>query len=58
MPTLALAGSLDVKFSVEAVAIAQGVNNGQCELVDDARHAAHLEQPEATATLIESWLAD
>jgi hypothetical protein len=28
------------------------------ELVIDAHHAAHMERPEATALLIQSWLGD
>jgi 2-succinyl-6-hydroxy-2,4-cyclohexadiene-1-carboxylate synthase len=54
-PTLALAGSNDEKFSREAAAIAGGVLNGQSASVTDASHAAHLEQPELVATLVESF---
>jgi 2-succinyl-6-hydroxy-2,4-cyclohexadiene-1-carboxylate synthase len=55
MPTLALAGSNDEKFSREAAAIADGVQQGQCASVADASHAAHLEQPELVAALVESF---
>jgi 2-succinyl-6-hydroxy-2,4-cyclohexadiene-1-carboxylate synthase len=56
VPTLTLAGSLDQKFRIEARAIAESVPSGHVELVSDASHAAHLERPEATAHLIQSWL--
>ena len=56
VPTLALAGSRDQKFSAEAQVIAQSVLNGRVELVGDSQHAAHVEQPAATAQLITSWL--
>jgi 2-succinyl-6-hydroxy-2,4-cyclohexadiene-1-carboxylate synthase len=52
MPTLALAGALDEKFSLEATAIAESVRDGRATFVPDARHAAHLEQPAATAQLV------
>lgn len=55
VPTLTLAGSKDEKFSREAAAIAQGVVQGQCASVDDASHAAHLEQPLRTADLVETF---
>jgi 2-succinyl-6-hydroxy-2,4-cyclohexadiene-1-carboxylate synthase len=54
-PTLTLAGSHDEKFAREAVAIAEGVTSGQNELVADASHAAHLEQPERVAALVTSF---
>ncbi len=56
-PTLALAGQRDAKFSLEARAIAESVARGRAELVPDAGHAAHLEQPAATARLVEGFLA-
>jgi 2-succinyl-6-hydroxy-2,4-cyclohexadiene-1-carboxylate synthase len=54
-PTLALAGSNDEKFSREAAAIADAVQQGQCASVANASHAAHLEQPELVASLVESF---
>jgi pimeloyl-ACP methyl ester carboxylesterase len=56
VPTLALAGSNDAKFSREAEAIASGVENGALHLVEGAGHAAHLERPEPTARAIASFL--
>lgn len=55
-PTLALAGALDTKFSLEAQAIANGVSRGLYALIDDAGHAAHLERPDDTADVMLSFL--
>ena len=57
-PTLALAGALDAKFAAEAVAIARVVLTGAWELIDDAGHAAHLEQPQRTAERVMAFLAN
>jgi 2-succinyl-6-hydroxy-2,4-cyclohexadiene-1-carboxylate synthase len=56
--TLALAGSNDVKFSAEARAIAHAVTRGRHESIEDAGHAAHLEQPKQTAQVVEAFLLD
>ena len=56
MPTMAMAGALDQKFSLEATAIAEDIVNANAKFVPDARHAAHLEQPEATAELVQSFI--
>jgi 2-succinyl-6-hydroxy-2,4-cyclohexadiene-1-carboxylate synthase len=55
-PTLALAGSNDAKFAVEARAIALGVAAGCSDLIADAGHAAHLERPGPTAARIIEFL--
>jgi 2-succinyl-6-hydroxy-2,4-cyclohexadiene-1-carboxylate synthase len=55
VPTLALAGDLDRKFSLEATAIAEDVMNGDAEYVPDAHHAAHLEHPDSTAAIVQSF---
>jgi 2-succinyl-6-hydroxy-2,4-cyclohexadiene-1-carboxylate synthase len=57
MPTLTLAGSLDQKFSIEANAIADGVADGHTAFIDDAHHAAHLEQPAASAASVSSFIS-
>jgi pimeloyl-ACP methyl ester carboxylesterase len=57
MPTLTLAGSLDQKFSLEARAIAVGVGNGHSEFIDDAHHAAHLEQPASSAASVSGFIS-
>jgi 2-succinyl-6-hydroxy-2,4-cyclohexadiene-1-carboxylate synthase len=56
MPTMALAGALDVKFSREASAIADGVVDGRAEFVPEAHHAAHLERPGSTAVLVQNFI--
>jgi 2-succinyl-6-hydroxy-2,4-cyclohexadiene-1-carboxylate synthase len=57
VPTLALAGANDEKFSLEAAAIAAGVAAGVARLVPDARHAAHLERPESSAAVVKEFIA-
>ncbi|MGC1418763.1 MAG: alpha/beta fold hydrolase [Acidimicrobiales bacterium] len=56
--TLTLAGANDQKFADEAKAIANGVPQGSFALVDSAGHAAHLEQPDATARLVGAFLGN
>ncbi len=50
--TLTIAGRDDLKFSAEALTIAATVQHGHHQLVENANHAAHLAQPEATALII------
>lgn len=56
MPTVAMAGALDRKFSLEATAIAEEVVNAKAVFVPDAGHAAHLERPDATAELVQRFI--
>jgi pimeloyl-ACP methyl ester carboxylesterase len=56
VPTLALAGAKDLKFSLEAKAIALGVKHGSYDLIESTGHAAHLSQPLATAERVASFL--
>ena len=56
MPTVALAGALDQKFSHEAAAIADAVIGASVHLISDAHHAAHLERPAATAALVQDFI--
>jgi 2-succinyl-6-hydroxy-2,4-cyclohexadiene-1-carboxylate synthase len=55
VPTLALAGANDEKFALEAAAIASSVAVGTERMVPEARHAAHLEQPESCASMIQQF---
>jgi 2-succinyl-6-hydroxy-2,4-cyclohexadiene-1-carboxylate synthase len=57
LPTIAMAGDRDPKFTVEAMEIAHAVGLGRFAAVPDAGHAAHLEQPHASATIITTFLA-
>jgi 2-succinyl-6-hydroxy-2,4-cyclohexadiene-1-carboxylate synthase len=54
--TLTLAGALDVKFSLEAKAIADDVADGTTSAVADANHAAHVERPESAAALVQNFI--
>jgi 2-succinyl-6-hydroxy-2,4-cyclohexadiene-1-carboxylate synthase len=56
--TLALAGASDHKFAAEAKAIASGVHRGSFALIESAGHAAHLEQPAASARVVSAFLSD
>ncbi len=55
VPALALAGERDAKFAKEALALATSVPLGASGLISNAQHAAHLEQPEATASTIAAY---
>lgn len=57
MPVLCVAGVLDAKFVAEAHAIAAGAPFGETRTIRDAQHAAHLEQPEQCAEVVEAFLA-
>jgi len=56
IPTMAVAGALDPKFSLEATSIAECMPNAVATFVAGAHHAAHLEQPEATADLVQGFI--
>lgn len=59
MPVLVLAGALDDKYVALGRRIAHDTgDNATFETVDGSGHAAHLEQPERTARLVATWLAD
>jgi 2-succinyl-6-hydroxy-2,4-cyclohexadiene-1-carboxylate synthase len=57
LPWLALAGARDERYSAAARRIAREAPNARAEVVADAGHAAHLQQPEAVARLIEEFLS-
>jgi 2-succinyl-6-hydroxy-2,4-cyclohexadiene-1-carboxylate synthase len=56
IPILTLAGDRDVKFSLEATAIADAVADGTSAFVADAHHASHLERPASAAALVQSFI--
>ncbi|MEX2627232.1 MAG: alpha/beta fold hydrolase [Ilumatobacteraceae bacterium] len=55
-PTLVLAGERDTKFAALGRRLVDAIPNARLALVPGAGHAAHLEAPAATATLIAGWL--
>jgi 2-succinyl-6-hydroxy-2,4-cyclohexadiene-1-carboxylate synthase len=52
LPILAIAGSRDDGYVRAAKQIADTAPNARAAIVEEAGHAAHLQQPEATASLI------
>ncbi len=52
LPILAIAGSRDEGYVRAAKQIADTAPNGRAAIVEEAGHAAHLQQPEETASLI------
>ncbi|HEX3278456.1 MAG TPA: alpha/beta fold hydrolase [Thermoleophilaceae bacterium] len=58
LPVLAIAGARDEGYSSAAQKIAATAPHGRAQIVADAGHAAHLQQPEAVASLIEHFRAE
>ncbi len=58
MPVLALAGSLDSKFTAIGREMATLLPDGRFAGIDGAGHAAHIEQPSACFSLIEAFIAN
>ena len=56
MPLLALAGERDMGYRAAADRMASLVGDGETDVIPNAGHAAHLENPEATAAEILAWL--
>jgi 2-succinyl-6-hydroxy-2,4-cyclohexadiene-1-carboxylate synthase len=54
-PTLILAGANDEKFVLEAARLHEAIPHSSLEVVTGAGHAAHLEMPEALATLVNEY---
>ena len=58
MPVLVVAGKNDAKFAAEGERLQQCIGaNATLELIPDAGHAAHLEQPERFGAVLRHWLA-
>lgn len=56
MPVLALAGALDTPYAKAAERLAAAVPDGRMATIPGAGHAAHLEEPHATAEAIAAFL--
>jgi 2-succinyl-6-hydroxy-2,4-cyclohexadiene-1-carboxylate synthase len=56
MPVLLVTGSLDTKFCAIADRMAGLIPRATRATIDGAHHAAHLERPEAFATVLTDWL--
>lgn len=56
LPLLAIAGARDDGYSAAAKRIASTAPRGQVAIVEEAGHAAHLQQPERVARLIAEFL--
>ena len=57
-PTLVLAGAHDTKFCQIAEQLAAALPRAVVARIDGAGHAAHIEQPAATAAAISGFIAD
>jgi 2-succinyl-6-hydroxy-2,4-cyclohexadiene-1-carboxylate synthase len=56
VPVLVLAGERDTKFTALGLRLARAIPGGTFAPIPSAGHAAHAEQPTATASLIADWL--
>jgi 2-succinyl-6-hydroxy-2,4-cyclohexadiene-1-carboxylate synthase len=57
MPTLLLAGDLDHRYASLAREMAPHLTQAEVQIISDAGHAAHLEQPKAFGEIVERFLA-
>lgn len=55
-PVLVLAGERDTKFTELGERLVDGLPHADLVVVPDAGHSVHLEQPDATATAIATWI--
>lgn len=56
MPVLLLAGALDTKYVDIAQRMGAEIPDARVEVIAEAGHACHLEQPAAVAHAVTSWL--
>jgi 2-succinyl-6-hydroxy-2,4-cyclohexadiene-1-carboxylate synthase len=56
LPLLAIAGARDEGYTAAAKRLAAAAPNARAAIVEEAGHAAHLQQPEAVARLIADFL--
>jgi len=58
MPVLVIAGANDDKFTELGRELVDSIGtNASMQLIDNAGHSAHLENPAATASAITNWLS-
>lgn len=57
-PVLAVAGAEDTRYAAYAERLAAVLPSARVAMVEDAGHAAHLEQPDAVAALLDAFLAE
>ncbi len=57
MPVLIIAGANDAKFVAIAQRMHRSMTSSQLEIVTNAGHTVHYEQPEVVASLLEKWLS-
>jgi 2-succinyl-6-hydroxy-2,4-cyclohexadiene-1-carboxylate synthase len=55
-PVLVMAGELDSKFSALGQQITAAIHGATFRSIPGAGHAAHLEYPTSTATVLRTWL--
>ena len=55
VPVLILAGEHDAKFTAIGERMAAALNDSTFDVITDAGHSVHLEQPEATADAVARW---
>ena len=58
LPLLAISGARDDGYTRAAKRIASTAPNGRAAIVENAGHAAHLQQPDKVAALIASFLGE
>ncbi|MEO5974986.1 MAG: alpha/beta fold hydrolase [Ilumatobacteraceae bacterium] len=56
IPVLIIAGANDSKFADIAIRLQQGIKSSHLEIVANAGHAVHYEQPKIVSRIIETWL--
>jgi 2-succinyl-6-hydroxy-2,4-cyclohexadiene-1-carboxylate synthase len=56
IPVLLIVGALDTKYVAIAREMAAAIRDVRVEVIPDAGHACHLEQPEQVAHLLRSWV--
>lgn len=56
IPVLIIAGAHDSKFVDIATRLQHGITTSRLEIVGDAGHAVHYEQPHLVSGLLETWL--